>query len=319
MRKILAVTSGRADASPMQPVLDALEGRAEVSTFDAGGWSSIKGAVACLDAALTSSLDLVLLLGDRYEIMLAATLATIAGVPIAHIHGGEATFGSFDNQFRDAITKLAHIHFVAATPMHARLRELGEEDHRINVVGAPGLDNLEPWFGLGVPKRDKTFMLTYHPATLGDDLDFVRVLMKALSHFEHEVIWTGVNADPGANAVAGLLEERYQLTTLSPSDYHMKLLHSAACVGNSSSGIIEAPALYVPTVDVGPRQDGRLKAPSVFHVRQPDLDEMLVAVAMAIKYEGPWCSRYGAPGASKKIAEVLTTIELEGIMVKRWF
>lgn len=303
---ILAVTSGRADYTPMSPVLEKIEHRHLNVEYAQPYW-----AVKMVQGRLEKEkYDAVLLLGDRYETLGAALAATYMRVPIAHIHGGEASFGSFDNQIRDAITKLAHIHFVAAEPMRQRLLDLGEEEHRIHVVGAPGLDNLTD---LPERKPGKYFVVTYHPATLGGTN--IDPLLDALREFpNYECYWSTPNNDPEAEIIWAALETGYTVN-YAPSAYVNDCRHAAAVVGNSSSGLIEAPTLEVPTVNVGPRQDGRLRGPSVFDCAE-DQRDIVRALRQALEYDGPFDNPYGEPGASEKIAHILKTTEIG--MVKRW-
>ena len=257
----------------------------------------------------------VLLLGDRYETLAAALTATIDRLPIAHIHGGEASFGSFDNQIRDAITKLAHIHFVAAEPMRQRLLALGEEPHRIHVTGAPGLDNVAA--ALMTPRVPRPyFVVTYHPPTLGDTAG-VGALLAALTRFpSYRAIWTGTNSDPGADQIVEAFEAAGHVATYyEPQEYLAAVRHCAAVIGNSSSGIIEAPSLGVPTVNVGPRQDGRLKGLSVIDCAE-NADAIEAAIYEALSYRGSFDNPYGGPGASERIAGILATAEID--MIKRW-
>ncbi len=311
MRRILAVTSGRADASPMAPVIKALGERCEVEVSDLGV-ASLPLAMSRIEPFMMSGhADIVLLLGDRFQICAAALAATLFGTPIAHIHGGEASFGSFDNQIRDAISKLAHIHFVAAEPFKERLIAIGEDPERIHVVGAPGLDNLTD---LPERKPEKYFVATYHPPTLGEP-GGIHALIEALDRFpDYNVIWTGVNNDPGNEEIRRALEGR-DVRTLSPRDFLVLCRHAAAVVGNSSSGIIEAPSLGVPTVNVGPRQDGRLKGPSIIDCSESTA-EISALIPLALEYDDPFTNPYGGPGASQKIADILATAEID--MVKSW-
>ena len=313
--KILAVTSGRADATPLDPVIKAT-GAHPLYVGDVG----FSGAALRVEGWLDKP-DLMLLLGDRFETLAACGVATVAKIPIAHIHGGEASFGSFDNQIRDAITKLAHIHFVAAEPMKQRLFDLGEEEHRIHVVGAPGLDNL---VGLRQREPEKYFIVTYHPATL-EKKTGVHELIAALKAFpRYKIIWTSTNNDPGADeireAVRGCPLELLNIPCgeVRLEEYVRLCRHAAAVVGNSSSGIIEAPTLEVPTVNVGSRQDGRLKGPSIFDCAE-DRSDIENALHDALEYDGPFDNPYGGPGASEKIADILRMYEAVEIdMRKEW-
>lgn len=305
MRRILAIESGRHDATPLKPVVSELRRQGcHVLCYDV--------KAGAIENAFKKPWDIVLLLGDRWESLAVATVAVVANVPIAHIHGGEATFGSHDNQIRDAISKLASIHFVANDAFKCRLvLGLGEDGWRVHVTGAPGLDNLT-----NLPPRspEAYFVCTYHPATLQENSD-LPALLSALDRFpDYQQIWTGVNDDPGSKEIAALLAGR-DVRLLSDREYHLLCRHAAAVVGNSSSGIIEAPTLGVPTVNVGTRQEGRLQGPSVFDC---DAKSIHYALVRAIKYGGPYENPYGEPGASAKIARVLSTIDLEGIQVKRW-
>lgn len=294
----------------MDPVVDAVSRiPSEVYPHNVEHLKSWEVTRSIDDWAEQNRPDLLLILGDRYESLAAACSATVNKILIAHIHGGEASFGSFDNQIRDAITKLAHIHFVAAPEFKHRLvHDLGEHPSRVHVVGAPGLDNL---IDLPPRTREKRFVCTYHPATLGED--DLPTLLEALDRFpDYEQIWTGVNNDPGSDGIRSALSLR-DVRDLDPREYIALCRSSAAVVGNSSSGIIEAPCLEVPTVNVGSRQGGRLKGPSIFDCRG---DTIEVGLRWALEYEGPFQSKYGQPGASKKIADILATAEID--MVKRW-
>ncbi len=318
MRRVLAVTSGRADASPMVPVIEVLERKCEVAVADLSDVAAASCARSIEPYFVRFNPDVLLLLGDRYELIGPALIATTLRCPIAHVHGGEASFGSFDNQIRDAISKLAHIHFVAAEPFKERLIAIGEDPERIHVVGAPGLDNLTD---LPERKPGKYFVATYHPPTLGEP-GGVHALIEALDRFpDYNVIWTGVNNDPGNVGIKSALED-HNVRDLSPRDFLVLCRHAAAVVGNSSSGIIEAPTLGVPTVNVGPRQDGRLKAKSIFDCGE-DAGSIEGAIGMALLHEKhrfssrAWCfNPYGGPGASQKITDILATAEIE--IVKSW-
>lgn len=277
--------------------------------------------------------DVLVLLGDRYELLAAAQAAVLARVPIAHIHGGEATEGAIDESIRHAVTKLSHWHFAAAEPYAERIRQMGEASARVWNVGAPAMDNiatlapvpkgaLEAFLGLSL--RAPAFLVTYHPVTLEDDggLAAMQALLAALDSGAGSVVITGTNADPGANAVRASLQafadarpDRVVLVeSLGARRYLSLMRHVDVVVGNSSSGLLEAPAIGVPTVDIGPRQQGRLRAPSVLHcgesaaeIRQA-LDKALSTDhrAIAARRESP----YGRPGAAQRIVDLLATIDL---------
>lgn len=309
--RILAVTSGRADLSPLTPVVLALQNVGITWTFCPLEGLSPDKCVERTEVQITMfQPNVVLILGDRFEAGCAGMAATHLGCPIAHIHGGEASFGSFDNQIRDAITKLAHIHFVAAEPYRERVISLGEDPDMVFTVGAPGLDNL--------PKptraRKKYFVATYHPETLGGgNFNETMVALKAFP--DYEVIWTGVNNDPGSAKIRVSLANATVYSDLDVADYHDLVRNAALVIGNSSSGIIEAPSLEVPTVNVGSRQDGRLRGPSVFDCTN-DRHDIENCIRVALEYDGPFDNPYGGPGASKKIADILRNVDIR--MRKEW-
>lgn len=286
--------------------------------------------------------DILLLLGDRFEVLAAATAAMISRVPIAHVHGGEATEGAFDEAIRHAVTKMAHLHFVAADAYRDRVIQLGESPDRVFVVGAAGLDNIARIDlvdrtaldrSLGLAAGGGFFVVTYHPVTLGgDDEGAVTELTAALDQFpDHQVLITGTNADPGSDPIREAIDAYARSgsdrvifhESLGQQLYLSALKHAAAVVGNSSSGLIEAPALGVPTVNVGDRQRGRLRAASVIDCA-PRRDSIVAAVRKALDpgfraTVGPARTPYGSPGAAGRIRDVLKSFRLEGILLKRFY
>jgi UDP-hydrolysing UDP-N-acetyl-D-glucosamine 2-epimerase len=296
----------------MAPVIDAL-GRAdcEVHELRLRLDADFAQAAEICRSHMRGEFDIVLLLGDRFQTLAAAGAATVAQIPIAHLHGGETTYGSFDNPIRDAVTKLSHVHLVAAPEHHDRLWiDLDEYSSRIHVVGAPGLDNI-----VDMPERQptKTFVCTYHPCTATEES--IEPLLEALDSFpDYEQLWTGVNHDPGNRAIVEALAGRH-VGDLSPRGYLLACRQAAAVVGNSSSGIIEAPSLEVPSVDVGRRQEGRLRGPSVLNALM-EAQNIKATIANALQYEGSFDNPYGPPGASARIADILASIDLDGIRVK---
>ncbi len=295
--------------------------------------SAAKVLSGVADALARLKPDVLVLLGDRYELLAAAQAAVLARVPIAHIHGGEATEGAIDESIRHAVTKLSHWHFAAAEPYAERIRQMGEAQDRVWNVGALAMDNIaaldpEPKDALerflGLTLRAPAFLITYHPVTLEDDggLAAMQALLSALDDVAGSIVITGTNADPGASAIRANLQvfadERpgrvVLVESLGARRYLSLMHHVDAVVGNSSSGLLEAPAVGVPTVDIGPRQQGRLRAPSVLHcgesaweIRQA-LDTALSVdhLAIAVRRESP----YGRPGAARRIVDLLATVDL---------
>ncbi|WP_199181242.1 UDP-N-acetylglucosamine 2-epimerase [Chromobacterium alticapitis] len=277
--------------------------------------------------------DVLVLLGDRYELLAAAQAAVLSRVPIAHIHGGEATEGAIDDSIRHALTKLSHWHFAAAEPYADRIRQMGESGARVWNVGAPAMDNiskldpvplrdLEAF--LGVSLSESALLVTYHPVTLEQDggLAAMHKLLEAIDGFKGAIIITGANADPGSCMIRAELQAfadrnpgRVVLVeSLGARRYLSLMSHVDAVVGNSSSGLLEAPAIGVPTVDIGPRQQGRLRAPSVLHCGE-SAEEIRHALAQAISPEHRELSArretpYGSPGAARRIVDVLQDVEM---------
>lgn len=286
--------------------------------------------------------ELLVLLGDRYEMLGAAQAAMLARIPIAHVHGGEATEGVIDEAIRHAITKMSHLHFVAAEPFRRRVVQLGEAPERVWTVGATGLDNIAqmPRIGRaeletdwGIELRSPSFLVTHHPVTLRtcDTGAEMRTLLEVLDGFGGTLVITGVNADPG-NAAVRQEVERFAATrrdrvlaveSLGALRYLSAVAIVDVVVGNSSSGLIEAPSLGTPTVDIGDRQRGRLYAPSVVHCNE-DATNIRLAVEQALSEDHralaqQRCTPYGEPGAGKRIAEILSSHPLDGLLIKQFY
>jgi len=287
--------------------------------------------------------DIVVLLGDRYEALATGIASMIARIPIAHIHGGEATEGLVDEAMRHALTKMAHLHFATAAPYARRILQLGEQPDRIFVVGAPGLDHARVSALMSREEWEKTFqfrleppvfLVTYHPVTLSerDPGEAVQSLLDALSHFPNaRIVLTGVNADTGSHAIRFRLEKFVSENServlyreaLGQRGYLSAMRLATAVVGNSTSGIIEAPFFRVPAVNIGDRQRGRLKAASVI-----DCEENEAAIrsalerAMDANFRSSLpsdCSLYGHGNAASRIKEVLKSSTLNGIVLKRFY
>ena len=227
--------------------------------------------------------DVVVLLGDRFETLAAATACALMRIPIAHIHGGEISEGAIDDAMRHAVTKLSQLHFVAAEPFRQRVIQMGEAPDRVFTVGALGIDNLHR-----APLRSRAelgqylkfnldrpfFLVTYHPATLddADPLLNLEELLAALDRFsEVALVFTKANADAGGRAINDRVQtyvarqpKRAVVVSSLGQEFYLTALRGAAVViGNSSSGIIEAPAAATPAVNIGSRQDGRPQAASI--------------------------------------------------------
>lgn len=291
------------------------------------------------DAFAALAPDIAVVLGDRFELLAVCGAALLARIPLAHLHGGEASEGQIDEQVRHAVSKMAHLHFPAADAYADRLMRMGEAPERIFTVGSLAVETIRtrplPDWGpmareLGLDPARPVIAVTYHPVTLAADRGRAGALalVEALARFpDIQIVITGVNADPGADGAAETLHrlaDTHPAAVLVPSLGHMRYLAlvraAAAVVGNSSSGIIEAPALGTPTVNIGPRQDGRLRAVSVIDCA-PTPDAIAGALAQALSPQmqaraAHGETPYGRAGTAARIAEVLSTVPLEGLLTK---
>lgn len=269
--------------------------------------------------------EALVLLGDRFETASAALGATMARVPVIHVHGGEETAGAMDNALRHAITKLSHLHFTSHPEHTARVIALGEDPATVYTVGAPGLDNLQrtdlpsrsnlEQF-LGVELRPPVVLVTMHPTTLGGNPEReAAAITAAMDRVEATYVITLPNVDPGSESLrAGLLAaahapRRKAVEALGERRYWAAMRCADAMMGNSSSAIIEAPALGLPAVNVGDRQKGRLRGGNVMDAAV-DAEAIAAALRRALTSEfraqakaAP--SPFGQGGASRRIIEVL--------------
>lgn len=286
--------------------------------------------------------DIVFLLGDRFEVLAAAAAALVARIPVAHAHGGELTEGAFDESVRHAVTKMAQLHFVAAEEYRRRVIQLGERPENVHRVGGLGVDNI-----VRLPLLDRAaledalqfrlgprnLLITYHPATLDPEgsQEELRELLAALAELEDtHLLFTLPNADTGSRVLAELVNSfvaghrhARAYTSLGQQRYLSCLRHVDGVVGNSSSGLIEAPAFRIGTVNIGARQQGRLRAASVI-----DCAPERGAIAQALRqlYAPKFRARltgvvnpYGDGGASARIVDVLSRVSLDGLVRKRFF
>lgn len=285
--------------------------------------------------------DIVVVLGDRYEMLSAAVAALPFALPVAHLHGGEVTEGAIDEQIRHAITKLAHVHFPAAEPYAARLRQLGEEPWRVHCCGAPGLDRLRSRATLSrgalaarldLPLRHPTLLATFHPETLAaaEVPQQAEELAAALEKVEGDLVITAPGADTAHRAVSAVLgnlaarRPSTRLATALGEETYCSLLREAdVMIGNSSSAIIEAPTFALPAVNVGDRQRGRLRAANVIDVGH---DREAIAAAIRCALEPGFRTRlaglvnpYGDGHAAPRIARVLREVELGPRLTRKRF
>lgn len=284
--------------------------------------------------------DIVVVLGDRFEIFSAATAAMIARIPIAHIHGGETTEGAFDEAIRHSITKMSHLHFVATEVYRQRVIQLGEDPQKVFNFGAPGLDNilnlhlltkheLEKEIGFKLGKNN--YLVTFHPVTLERATaqeQFQQLLLALDDLADSHIIFTKANADTDGRIINSMIDDYVSansgkavaFASLGQLRYLSALQHVDAVVGNSSSGLTEAPSFKIGTVNIGDRQKGRIKAASVVDC-VPDRNAIIKAIRQVASPE--WQKNisqvknpYGAGGASKNIASVLCSHPLAQLLKK---
>lgn len=293
------------------------------------------GVIGFADALERLKPNILVLLGDRFEILAAAQAAMVARIPIAHIHGGETTEGAFDEQIRHAITKFAQWHFVAAEPYRQRVIQLGESPDRVFNFGSPGLDHLQymNWLNrpaleqsLDLELRSPLFLVTYHPVTLDKQSPSIpmRELLMALDSFPNAtVILTYPNADTGGRILIEEIERWVSqnqhrakgFVSLGQQRYLSLMGEADVIIGNSSSGLTEAPALKKATVNVGDRQKGRLKAKSVIDTPERSQD-IVKGIYQALSKEFQSMlpsveSLYGKGNVSQQIKEKLKFVPLQ--------
>jgi UDP-hydrolysing UDP-N-acetyl-D-glucosamine 2-epimerase len=285
--------------------------------------------------------DLVVVLGDRFEFLSAAVAALPFALPVAHIHGGEESEGAMDNQSRHAITKLAHLHFPAAAPYARRLMQMGEESWRIHTVGAPGLDRILTMEflsrealaeALEIPAAGRWLVVTFHPVTLEyrETAAHIEELLAALDKVDGTLVITYPNADTAGRTIIGGLEEfamhrpRVRLVkNLGDRIYLSLLRHADAMVGNSSSGLIEAPSFGLPVVNIGSRQRGRLRGANVIDVGD-GRDAILAGIEQALdpafrRMFAGMVNPYGDGQAAPRIVEVLRSVEIGSRLIQKRF
>jgi UDP-hydrolysing UDP-N-acetyl-D-glucosamine 2-epimerase len=287
------------------------------------------GTIGFADALDRLRPDWLVVLGDRFEALAIVQAALVMRVPVVHLHGGETTEGAFDDAIRHAITKMASLHFVAAQPYRRRVIQMGEAPDTVFDVGALGLDHLartplmspaELARSIGFPLAQPYVLATYHPVTAQDEdpAATAQAMLQALDSLPgHQVLLTFPNADNGGRAIIECMQrhaaqqpQRVALVeSLGSRRYLSALAHASAVVGNSSSGIIEAPAFKVPTVNIGVRQQGRLAAASVVDCRAEHAD---IARALQLAISERFRERcatvvnpYGQGAASARIVQVL--------------
>jgi UDP-hydrolysing UDP-N-acetyl-D-glucosamine 2-epimerase len=285
--------------------------------------------------------DILVLLGDRFEILAAATAAVVARIPIAHIHGGESSEGAIDEAFRHAVTKMSHIHFPAVDLYARRIRQMGEDPEKIFTLGAPGLDHIylthlpereDLQSELGIDLTKGVALITYHAVTLefSTARQHMANLLAAIGGRDLTLVFTYANADTGGRVINQMIEEfvknephAYAFPSLGQRRYLGLLRMADVMVGNSSSGIIEAPSFKLPVVNIGDRQRGRVRAANVIDCGV-QRQEISMALDQALSREfreslKDLVNPYRRGRTSSQIVSVLKEIELGEALIKKRF
>ena len=286
--------------------------------------------------------DLMLVLGDRFEIFSAVAAATVARVPVAHLHGGEATEGLIDEAMRHCITKMSFLHFVATEEYRQRVIQLGEHPDRVFHVGGLGVDNIKRMRLLDRPDLEKSLefelgpknlLVTFHPVTLEDSTSTCQMkeLLAALGQLsDTHLVFTMPNADTDGRVLFDLIRRfvvekpnARAFTSLGQLRYLSCIRHVDGVIGNSSSGLTEVPSFRKGTINIGDRQRGRLKAASVIDC-VPERNAILEAVRQLYSTEfqdivASVKSPYGEGGASRRIVDTLEQMPLAGVLKKKFF
>jgi len=301
------------------------------------------GMIGFADTLAELSPDLMLVLGDRYEIFAVAAAAMIARIPIAHLHGGEITEGVVDESIRHSITKMSHLHFVAAEEYRRRVVQLGEQPGHVFHVGGLGVDNIlrlkfltrdELEAVLDFKLAERNLLITFHPVTLENDTSAEQMgeLLAALMELGDDtgLIFTMPNADADGRVLFRQIEEFCAVrpnarayTSLGQLRYLSCVQHVDGVIGNSSSGLSEVPSFKKGTINIGDRQRGRLKAASVIDCAS---DRMSISKALQFLFSQPFQAQlsvvenpYGNGGASAAIVKVLEQQVLDDMLKKHFY
>ncbi len=285
--------------------------------------------------------DLVVILGDRYEMLAAAQCAMIMKIPIAHLYGGEISEGAYDDSIRHCITKLSHLQFTSTNEYRNRVIQLGECPERVFYVGALGIDNIihdEPMSlkelqsSLNFELGEKFFLITFHPVTMeyGTAEQQCNNLLKALDNYigEYKLLFTLPNSDSDGRVIISIIKDyvnehsdrAYAVASLGKKRYYSALRHCCAVIGNSSSGLVEAPSFKIPTINIGDRQKGRCKGDSIYDCtpEYESIDNTLKVVTMVdVKNRCKLTvNPYFKENTLKTIYDIISTYPLENIILK---
>lgn len=287
--------------------------------------------------------DLIVVLGDRFEILAAVSAALFYKIPVAHLHGGEITEGAYDDCIRHAITKMSHLHFTSTEPYRQRVIQLGEQPGRVFYVGAIGVENIRRILPLSKEELeesihfslgDKSLLVTYHPVTLENHTaaSQCRNLLDALDKFpDYKVIFTLPNSDTDGRILIRMIQDYVfdhsdrcmSIPSLGLKRYFSALRYVDAVVGNSSSGIIEVPSFGIPTLDIGDRQKGRIASDSVVHCgtdKQEIVDGLVRVLSDEQKDKAKNClNPYEKGNTTQAILDVIRHYPLDNLVHKSFY
>ena len=279
--------------------------------------------------------DMLLVLGDRYEIFAAVTAALIYKIPVAHIHGGEITEGAFDESLRHSITKMSSVHFTSCMEHKIRVEQLGENPKHVFNVGAPGVELIKSLKLLskqsiqeiiGIPFQKNNYLVTFHPETLGKNTPEMQIdsLLRVLEETNASIIFTKSNSDPGGMIINKKIEEfvlknlekSILFSSLGQLNYLSTMKYATAVVGNSSSGLIEAPSLSVPVINIGDRQKGRLQSDNVINCgnNESQIKEAFGKLE-SLKIQNKK-SLFDGGNTSKKIIKIIRKLNFDTLLQK---
>ena len=287
--------------------------------------------------------DLVVVLGDRYEILAAATAALIERIPIAHLHGGEVTEGAYDDAIRHSITKMSHLHFTSTEEYRKRVIQLGEQPDRVFYVGAPGVENIKKFplmskeeveESVNFKLDENTILVTYHPVTLGEhsaEKDIKEFIGALKERKDLRVFFTMPNSDTGSQAIVDAINEfvannadrAIAYKSLGIKRYLSVMKYAGAVVGNSSSGLLEVPSFGIPTLNIGDRQKGRMAADSVYNC-ETDKESILKGLNVIMspafrKKAAETHNPYEKANTAGEIFKVISTYPLEELKQKHFY
>lgn len=305
--------------------------------------SMAKAVAGFADAFDDLNPDIIVLLGDRYEVLSAAEAALIERIPVAHIHGGEVTEGAYDDAIRHAITKMSLLHFTSTEEYRKRVIQLGEQPERVFYVGSLGVENVKklPLFTqeemeseIGFKIDKKTILVTYHPVTLGPN-DMKRDITSFMEALDERpalrVIFTMPNSDNGSEEIAKAIDgfvsnnsgRARAFKSLGLRRYLSAMKYCGAVVGNSSSGILEVPSFGLPTLNIGDRQKGRIQAKSVVNCAT-DKASILAGLDQTLSWEfAEFCKTvrnpYDKANTAAEVFKVISTYPLNCVIQKHFY